>query len=169
MTHVRLERQLSALVDNELTPDEANEVRRHLVECGACRDELERLRMLKHLLGALPEREPPAALWASVRRELAQPVPSAWARALESVRSLVRRPAVAAAALAVVLAVLALPLVRGRLDRLHAAETGVDVYIRQHALVSAEDPFVDRAYLGLVIGDANLALVGEPRRVGEDR
>jgi hypothetical protein len=44
---------------------------------------------------------------------------------------------------------------------------GVDVYVREHALLSATDPFADRAYLGLLIGDANVALVGQ-RRAPED-
>jgi len=84
-------------------------------------------------------------------------------------RTVVRRPALAAAAIAVVVALVAIPLVRGELGRLRAAETGIDVYVREHALSSAADPLVDRAYLGLVIGDSNLALVGEPRRLGEER
>ncbi len=169
MTHIRLERQLSAYLDDQLTADEAAEVRRHIAECKACQEELDRLRTVKHLLGALPDREPPQELWAELRRDLVQPPPPAWERWIEAVRALVRRPAIAAAAVAVVVALVALPFVRGQFARVRAAEIGVDVYVREHALSSSADPFVDRAYLGLVIGDANLTLVGEPRRLGEER
>ncbi len=169
MTHVRLERQLSAYLDHELTAEEITEVRLHLEHCRACQEELARLRGLKQFLGALAEREAPAELWVALRRGLETPAPPAWRAWLEVLRGVFRRPAVAAAAFACVILLIALPLVKGQIDRLRAAETGVDVYIREHALVSAEDPFVDRAYLGLVVGDANLALVGEPRRTGEDR
>ncbi len=169
MTHIRLERQLSAYLDEQLPADEAAEVRRHIAECTACQEELERLRTVKHLLGALPDREPPQELWAELRRDLVQSPPPVWERWIEAVRAMVRRPAIAAAAVAVVVALVALPLVRGQFARVRAAEIGVDVYVREHALNSSADPFVDRAYLGLVIGDANLTLVGEPHRLGEER
>jgi len=58
--------------------------------------------------------------------------------------------------------------VKGRIDRLQAADIGVDLYVREHALQSVVDPFVDRAYLGLLIGDANLALAGARRTPGEE-
>ncbi len=169
MTHGRLERQLSAYLDEELTPEESTEVRAHLDRCTACQEELARLRRVKQLLGALPEKAPPQEFWISLRRGLESPAPPVWLAILELLRSAFRRPAVAIAAFAVVVLLIALPLVKGHIDRLRAAETGVDVYVREHALVSAADPFVDRAYLGLLIGDANLALLGEPRRAGEDR
>ncbi len=169
MTHIRLEHQLSAYLDNELTGEEVAEVRAHLAECTICQEELERLHGLKRLLGALPEHEPSHELWASLRDQLAQPPAPVWGKWMEAARALVRRPAMAAVAFAVVVVLIAVPLVRGQRDRLRAAETGVDVYVREHALFSAADPLVDRAYLGLVIGDSNLALVGEPRRLGEER
>ncbi len=169
MTHVRLERQLSAYLDGELSVDETAEVRRHLAECPTCQKEMERLKAVKQLLGALPEREPPAGTWDALRRTLERPAPSIWSRWREGLRSLVRRPVAAAAAVAVVFALIAVPLVRGRLDRLRAAETGVDVYLREHVLVSSGDPFADQAYLGVMIGDANLALIGEPRPAREER
>ncbi len=169
MTHVRLERQLSAFLDGELSVDETAEVRRHLAECPTCQEEFERLKAVKHMLGALPERIPPVGTWDALRRTLERPGPSLWSRWREAYRSLLRRPVAAAAAVAVVFALIAVPLVRGRLDRLRAAETGVDVYLREHVLVSSGDPFADQAYLGVVIGDANLALIGEPRPAKEER
>jgi hypothetical protein len=83
-------------------------------------------------------------------------------------RGVVRRPALAAAALAFVAVLVAIPLVRGRLERLRAAELGPELYIREHALASASDPFLDRAYLGFLISDASLALVGAPREEGKE-
>lgn len=171
MSHGRLERQLSAYLDGELSADDAAEVRLHLSQCPRCQREVERLQVLKQVLGALPERDAPVNLWVSVREQLQQPRSSLWERWMESLRTLGlgRRPVAAAAAVAVVLVLIAVPLVRGRLDRLRAADLGVDVYLREHVLVSSGDPFADRSYLGLVIGDSNLALIGEPRRAKEER
>jgi anti-sigma factor RsiW len=163
VTHARWLRQLSAYVDGELTPHEAGEVEAHLAQCESCRAELDRLQSLKSLLGRLPERPVPETLWTSVRAHLDQPQRS-WIATLEEwLRGMVRRPALAAAALAIVALFVAIPLVRGRLERLRAAELGPELYIREHALASASDPFLDRAYLGLIISDASLALVGAPR------
>jgi anti-sigma factor RsiW len=159
MTHARAERMLSALLDNELTADDAARLQAHLAECESCRAELERLGEVKQLLAALPEREPPAAYWTELRAQMA--AAPAGATLWDAFRGAWRRPAVALAA-AVILLVL-LPLAKGRVDRLRAAEIGVDVYVREYALASAYDPFADHAYLGLLIGDAGRALIGEPR------
>ena len=58
------------------------------------------------------------------------------------------------------------PLVRGTIDRLHASEIGVDLYVRQHALQMSAEPFTDRAYLGLATGDADLVLAGDATPAG---
>ncbi len=163
MTHARWQRQLSAYVDGELTLHEAGEVEAHLAQCASCRAELERLQSLKSLLGRLPERPVPETLWTSVRAQLDQPQQPWIATVEEWLRGVVRRPALTAAALALVAIFVVIPLVRGRLERLRAAELGPELYIREHALASAFDPFLDRAYLGLIISDASLALVGAPR------
>jgi hypothetical protein len=68
-----------------------------------------------------------------------------------------------------VLLLIVLPMAKGRLDRLQAANVGVDVYVREHALLSTADPFADPAYLGLLITDANVALVGQRRSAEEER
>jgi hypothetical protein len=71
------------------------------------------------------------------------------------------------AAVVVVLALAALPLVKGTVDRLHASEIGVDLYVHDHAVQMGAAPLVDRAYLGLVAGDAELVMAGEnPRAAG---
>jgi anti-sigma factor RsiW len=60
MTH--LGRRLSALIDGELDPSERERVLIHMTRCGACRDEVAALRMLKQKLGALGEAAAGAAL-----------------------------------------------------------------------------------------------------------
>jgi hypothetical protein len=73
--------------------------------------------------------------------------------------------ALAALVLAVVL--VTVPVLRGQRDRLRAAEIGPDLFIRAAAHANADDPFADRAYLGLVVTDANLRIAGEdPRGTG---
>jgi hypothetical protein len=61
----------------------------------------------------------------------------------------------------------AVPLVKGTVDRLHATEIGVDLYVREHAIQMSREPLADRAYLDLVATDADLVLVGETSRAGE--
>lgn len=169
MSHARLARQLSAYLDGELRPEEMREVGAHLSGCAECQAELARLRALKHLLARVPEVEPPPELWVGLRARLAGAGgPAIVAGMLEAVRAAFRRPAVAAAAVLLVVLLIALPLVKGRIDRLAAAGIGVDLYVREHALLSAADPFADRAYLGLLIGDSNLALAGARRAPGEE-
>jgi anti-sigma factor RsiW len=166
MTHVAASQRLSAYLDGELPAGESRAVDGHLRACAICRRDLAELRRLKALLGALPEVEPPVALLADARRAAAEP-PAA-APLLEWLRGAFRRPAAAAVAAFVALLLIVLPLVKGRIDRLQAANVGVEVYVREHAVLSGNDPFVDPAYLGLLIGDANVALVGQ-RRAPEER
>jgi anti-sigma factor RsiW len=167
--HTRLQRQLSAYADGELSPDERREVEAHLQTCVECREELAGLRQVKHLIGQLPEREAPQEVWQGLRRRIAEEEERTVASGmLETMRAAFRRPAYAAAAAMLVLILIAVPLVKGRIDRLQAADIGVDIYVREHALVSSADPFVDRAYVGLLVGDANLALAGARRTPGEE-
>ncbi|MGH2399198.1 MAG: anti-sigma factor family protein [bacterium] len=169
MIHARLQRQLSAYADNELHPDERREVEAHLQTCTACREELAGLRQVKYAIGRLPEREVPQEVWQGLRRRIAEEESrSGVAGVFESLRAAFRRPVYAAAAAMLVLILIAVPLVKGRIDRLQAGGIGVDVYVREHALVSSADPFVDRAYIGLLIGDANLALAGARRMPGTE-
>ena len=53
---------LSALLDGELEPGAADAVRRHLAECGECRDEYVRLADARRLLRGMAAVEPPAGL-----------------------------------------------------------------------------------------------------------
>lgn len=166
MGHARLERQLSAYLDNELTADDAQQVRAHLETCVACREELQRLEHVKRLLGSLPERAPAPQVFEELRQQIISQAPRESGSVLEAISNAFRRPALAFAAAAIVVLLIAFPLVKGRIDRLRAAEVGPDVFVREHALSAVADPFADRAYVGLLVTDANLALIGEPRSRG---
>lgn len=163
MGHARLERQLSAYLDNELTLDDAQQVRVHLDTCVACREELQRLEYVKRVLGALPERAPAPQVFDELRQRIEAQAPEESTGVLDAIRNAFRRPALAIAAAAAVVLLIAFPLVRGRIDRLRAAEVGPEVFVREHALSALADPFTDRAYVGLLVTDANLVLIGEPR------
>jgi len=181
VNHHRAGRLLSAYVDSELTAAETRAVQEHLLDCAACRNAYENLRATRELLAGLPPAEPPAEFWPAIRgpvlraRSVVAGGPedglrAAWAFARERLRSwiVVRRPGWALAAVLVMLALAALPLVKGTVDRLHATEIGVDLYVHDHALQMGGTPLVDRAYVGLVAGDAELVIAGEtPRPVGD--
>jgi anti-sigma factor RsiW len=162
--HHHVERQLSAYLDRELAPEEEAAVRQHLAGCAACRQELDRLSALKRMLAALPERPLPEGFWSALRRELqrgSRPAPIRWFGGWRA------RPVPALAAAAVVVLLLLLPLIRGQIDRLRAAEFGMDLFVREHAVTAASDPLVDRAYLGFLVTEANLQIVGARRGVQE--
>lgn len=166
MIHTRAARSLSAYLDEELSPSEMRAMAAHVAGCSSCREELAALRRVKSLLGRLPEVAPPPGLLQAVRAQAEarrSPSDAIW----ETLRAAFRRPAAAAVAAMVVVLLIVLPLLKGRLDRLQAADIGVDLYLREHAVIAASDPFVDPAYLGLLIGDANLALAGARRLPGE--
>jgi anti-sigma factor RsiW len=187
LNHHRAGQLLSAYLDGELLPRESVAVQEHLLECGACREAYEHLRATKALLGELPVADPPAEFWAAVRTPWARRSPFAmrlwptppwwrlpahfgWLSPARLARLSIggptlRRRIVWGVAAAVTVTVLALvPLVKGTLDRLHAAEVGVDLYVREHARQMTIGPLIDRAYVGVVAGDADLVLVGEPAR-----
>jgi anti-sigma factor RsiW len=185
VNHHRAGRLLSAYVDAELSAAEAREVQEHLLDCAACREAYERLRAARSLLAGLPPAEPPAEFWAAVREPVLRgeyaavagglPPDRLGARVRDAWRSLVRRrwlvvrrPGWALAAVVLMLALATVPLVKGTVDRLHATEIGVDLYVHDHAVqMGGAAPLVDRAYVGLVAGDAELVIAGEnPRTAG---
>ena len=173
LNHHRAGRLLSPYLDGELLPKEAAAVQEHLLECAACREVYEQLRATKALLGELPVAEPPAEFWTTVRGpEMHRVAPAAPSSAAGLARlrfwspTLRRRMAWVVAAAVAVIALALTPLIKGTVDRLHAAEIGVDLYVREHALHMSTQPLTDRAYLGVVAGDADLVLVGEPARPG---
>lgn len=161
MTH-RIQHQLSAFVDDELSPEEMAGVRRHLAECEPCRQELEELRATKTLLGRLEAPPLPsgftAGVWDRIERRETRRRFLLW--------PWTPRPALVLAALVLAVVLVGVPVVKGRLDRLRAAEAGPDVFVRSYIPAAAEDPFADRAILGLIHSDAGLRLVGEDPRGG---
>lgn len=164
INHHRAGQLLSAYLDGELVPREADSVQEHLLECGACREAYEGLRITKGLLGELPVAEPPAEFWAVVRQPRFQGVLTRLSWWRPGVR---RQVAWGLAAALVILALALAPSIKGTVDRLHAAEIGVGLYVREHALQMSTEPLADRAYLGVITGDADLVLAGEPARQGE--
>lgn len=163
MNHHRAGQLLSAYLDGELPAPDAAAVQDHLMDCAACRAAYEDLRGTKGLLGRLPLAEPPAAFWGAVR----EPGASRESPRARWTLPRLRRPAWALVAALILLIVVAVPLVKGTVDRLHATEIGVDLYVREHTRMMSMEPLTDRAYLGLVEGDADIALVGETPRAGE--
>ncbi|MDR7522521.1 MAG: zf-HC2 domain-containing protein [Armatimonadota bacterium] len=155
----RIARQLSAYLDGELSPDEMAEVRGHLDGCADCREDLEAMRATKRLLQRLKPPPLPADFAEGLRARLARDAlwrPARW--------HWWPRPAVALAAAALAVVLIAVPAVRGHLDRLRAAEVGPDLFLQAATQAAAEDPFMDRAFLGLVRTDASIRLVGEDPR-----
>lgn len=162
MSHHRIQRDLSAYMDEELAPEAMAEVRSHLEQCSACQAELNGLRGLRRLLGRLEAPELPPGFDAALLSRLDRRGGPRWAWWLQPAWWPRPRIALAAAALAAVL--VAVPVVRSHRDRLRAAEFGPDVFLRAAAQATADDPFADRAFLGLVTTDANLRLAGEDPR-----
>jgi anti-sigma factor RsiW len=182
LNHHRAGQLLSPYLDGELLPAESAALQEHLLECAACREVYEHLRATKALLGELPVADPPAEFWAAVRAPQTGALPLtarlwpprlAWLSPARLVRLPVWRPTLrrrvlwGVAAAVTVVALALVPLVKGTLDRLHAAEIGVDLYVREHARQMTTAPLTDRAYVGVVAGDADLVLVGEPARLRE--
>jgi anti-sigma factor RsiW len=138
-------------------------VQQHLAGCPSCAAELDALRDIKRLLGRLATPEIPADFEGTVLQRTSRRASSprliwpwlSWPR-----------PAMAAAAVALALLLVTVPVVRDRRDRLRAAEVSPDLFIRTAVQSSADDPFMDRAYISLISTDVNLRLAGEePRAV----
>src|SRR5437773_10358563 len=62
--------KLSEYLDDELSRDEHEAVRRHLQECGACAAVLAELQQVVAKAQALPPRPPDGDLWAGVARRI---------------------------------------------------------------------------------------------------
>ncbi|MDR7556238.1 MAG: zf-HC2 domain-containing protein [Armatimonadota bacterium] len=167
IAHHAIRRQLGAYLDEELRPEEAAEVRAHLAACAACAADLEELRATRALLRQLPPPPVPEGFLDELRARLRA---EGTGRRTWWPPVLVARPAVLVAAVVAVLILVGLPVARGRLERLRAAEVGPDLFVRQYVSTAVTDPLVDRAFLGLLVTDANLRLIGEdPRAVGGSR
>ena len=69
MTCERIEEYLSGLIDNELDPQTAEAVDRHLATCSACRNEFEELRLIVQQSATLEPLEPPDRLYWTIRNK----------------------------------------------------------------------------------------------------
>lgn len=160
MNHQRASRLLSAYLDAELSVEDMAEVRGHLEGCPDCRAELVELRAASRLLGSLEPPDLPPEFAADLVLRLSRKAQGWWAwRPVWQMR-----PAAALAVLALVLALVAAPAIRGHQHRLRAAEIGPDLFLRRVAQMQARDPLMDRAFIVLVLTDADLRLVGEDPR-----
>lgn len=63
--------RLSALLDDELSVDQALEVTRHVVACDDCAAELEAVRRSRDVLRALPRVDPPREVYAAASPDVA--------------------------------------------------------------------------------------------------
>jgi anti-sigma factor RsiW len=154
--HHRIGQQLSAYLDEELLPGEMVEVRRYLEQSESLRHALEELRQTKVLLSRLRAPELPREFVAELHARIDRPAPF-------RIFGWLPRSALAVAAVLVVL-VVAAPLFLGQQSRLRASEVSSDVFIRAAVQAASDDPYMDRAFLGLVSTDANLRLIGEDPR-----
>ncbi|MDR7416527.1 MAG: hypothetical protein QN193_10685 [Armatimonadota bacterium] len=162
----RLERLLSCFLDEEVTPQERAEVERLLRTDPEARAFLEDLRRVREALRALPDRPLPGDLTA----DLLQAVRGAgrirgWTGQVPAIRGLfanaLTRFVLAAACLAAVALLGAVPLLRPGPEGILDAKAEVEFLVREHALQVSADPLVDRAYLGITLTDAHLSLAGE--------
>jgi len=94
--------QLSRYIEGELSPPEAQEVSRHLEQCGRCREQMESLRRMLATLGRLPDVAPSPGFLARVEERIASRR-SLWHRLAEGLSLGFLPLPVRAAALAVVL------------------------------------------------------------------
>lgn len=83
MEHTEIRRNLSAYLDNAVSPEEKAEIEAHLARCGSCRLALVDLERTVGHLKSLPEVEPPPLLTARIMahvRDAAEPQPGFWRR-----------------------------------------------------------------------------------------
>ena len=69
MTCERIEEHLSELIDNELDPQTAEEVNRHLANCPVCHNEFEELRLIVQQSAVLEQLDPPDHLYWTIRNK----------------------------------------------------------------------------------------------------
>ncbi len=74
----KMENRLHDYVDGVLTPEERQEVERHLEACANCRQEMQFLQALRQQVGRLPQRlEPPRDLWPEIAARI-EPQKQLW-------------------------------------------------------------------------------------------
>lgn len=83
MEHTEIRRKLSAYLDNAVSAEEKEKIKRHLGSCGNCRGALADLEWTIGHLKRLPEVEPPAWFTAKIMakvRDSSAPQPNLWHR-----------------------------------------------------------------------------------------
>ncbi len=171
---------LSAFLDRETESPWREAIARHLQDCPACRQRLERLERLRELLAREPTPEP-AGLPASVRQRLAQIESGSSSRpaAFWRRRIALPLPAAAAGALAILALALALGLLSARKDlrrmsirRSPAGTTEVEVAapVRDlerllRSLDQQQSP--SQEVIITLPPNSNLILMGQPQLVRE--
>ncbi len=155
----RWERLVSAYLDGEVTPEERREVETRLRQHPDLQQLCEELAQVRRLLQSLPPREMPQELES---------------RILQTVRGQQRSKQTGAgrllwAAAGAAAAVVLFSWVRGGLDRLRAAETGVHWFVWEHAARGTPGLLADRTALQVALTDGSLVLLGEPRASEEAR
>jgi len=84
--HGDVRRGFAPYLDNSATEPEKDQIRRHLAECGSCREALAALEWIAEHLKTLPDLEPPAGLGQAIMEAVlievlpVVPVPSVYAR-----------------------------------------------------------------------------------------
>jgi anti-sigma factor RsiW len=150
--------ELSAYLDDELTPSERVDVERRLAESPALRAELDEVRVARDAMRGLPTREAPAGFWDDVITDVrdadveaghgdaeAAPVGD-----LDARRRRLRRFAVFAGAAAAAAAVIAVVLIPGRTS----VRPNVTAVATQHAASSSDlgDSISSLAPVGPLVG-----------------
>lgn len=129
--------RLSALLDDELSEDDAIEVSRHVAECPRCFAELEEIRGLRSALRDLPAVSPPADL----HRNIIDTMASARRRVDRRARR-VAAAIVASAAVAGAVVVLSTDRTTG------TVQPPVDVYLVDHLSRTGRGPVLSPVDLG---------------------
>jgi len=70
----KIQKNLSAFLDNELNTEERKQIEQHLSECVECRQEMEKLRHTIYLVSKIECPEVPSYLWQETREILTRPV-----------------------------------------------------------------------------------------------
>ncbi len=134
--------QLAEYQHEVLVDHEEQAIRRHLADCAVCRRELRALERAVRLLEAMPAPALPEHVWAGVAARLPANRRMAFRR---------RWWKVLAGAGAAAGMVLGLLILHPKSPALPVAPDSASSYVANHALLSAQDAFADRASIGVML------------------
>ena len=108
-----VDKQITAYIHKELTPETAERVRRHLSSCSNCRELYEQMRFAASAVSRLPHRSAPDSVWDRIEaRIVSEPLPIRSDRSDRSGRSGIRwQAALAGAAVLAIGILIARPLI----------------------------------------------------------